>query len=171
MGWGSSTRRGGGRKLRARPRNFVCLGFRREESGMSQEFCRDVPDPWRCSKSLCKKTSCASFVPYKHKLFSPDFPWTFLTLTPECPGIKKFLPTTGVAGKRTFWCGCPRFSEQTSMTRRVVERLYTKKYALIFLAPVIDFWGRNLELVAEPPLAWGSELSGRLQNEAAPEKF
>ena len=31
------------------------LGFRREESGMSREFCRDVPDPWRCSKSLCKK--------------------------------------------------------------------------------------------------------------------
>ena len=21
---------------------------------MSQEFCRDVPDPWGCSKSLCK---------------------------------------------------------------------------------------------------------------------
>ena len=34
MGWGSSTRRGGGRKLRARPRNFVFLGFRREESGI-----------------------------------------------------------------------------------------------------------------------------------------
>ena len=31
---------------------------------MSQEFCRDVPDPWRCSKRLCKKTSCAFFVPY-----------------------------------------------------------------------------------------------------------
>ena len=45
VGWGSSTRRGGGRKLRARPRKFVFLGFRREESGMSREFCRDVPDP------------------------------------------------------------------------------------------------------------------------------
>ena len=64
MGWGSSTLRGGGQKLRARPRNFVFLGFRREESGMSREFCRDVPDPSRCSKSLCKKTSCAFFVPY-----------------------------------------------------------------------------------------------------------
>ena len=64
MGWGSSTRRGGGRKLRAPPRNFVFLGFRRQESGMSREFCRDVPDPWRCSKSLCKKTSCAFFIPY-----------------------------------------------------------------------------------------------------------
>ena len=67
MGWGSSTRRGGGRKLRARPRNFVFLGFRREESGMSREFCRDVPDPWRCSKSSCKKTSCAFFVPYNRE--------------------------------------------------------------------------------------------------------
>ena len=63
VGWGSSTRRGGGQKLRARPRKFVFLGFRREESGMSREFCRDVPDPWGCSKSLCKKTSCAFFVP------------------------------------------------------------------------------------------------------------
>ena len=46
---------GGGRKVRALPRKFVFLGFRREESGMSREFCRDVPDPWGCSKSLCKK--------------------------------------------------------------------------------------------------------------------
>ena len=55
VGWGSSTRRGGGRKVRALPWKFVFLGFRREESGMSREFCRDVPDPWGCSKSLCKK--------------------------------------------------------------------------------------------------------------------
>ena len=44
-GGGLVTRRGGGRKLRARPRKFVFLGFRREESGMSREFWRDVPDP------------------------------------------------------------------------------------------------------------------------------
>ena len=31
---------------------------------MSRDFCRDVLDPWRCSKSLCKKSSCAFFVPY-----------------------------------------------------------------------------------------------------------
>ena len=38
------------------------LGFRREESGMSREFCRNVPpDPWGCSKSWCKKTVCAHF--------------------------------------------------------------------------------------------------------------
>ena len=63
VGWGSSTRRGGGRKVRALPRKFVFLGFRREESGMSRDFRRDVPDPWRCSKSSCKKSSCAFFVP------------------------------------------------------------------------------------------------------------
>ena len=55
VGWGSSTRRGGDRKVRALPRKFVFLGFRRQESGMSREFCRDVPDPWGCSKSLCNK--------------------------------------------------------------------------------------------------------------------
>ena len=43
------------------------LGFRREESGMSREFCRDVPNPWGCSKSLCKRTSCAFFAPQKSK--------------------------------------------------------------------------------------------------------
>ena len=63
-GVGSSTRRGGGRKVRALPRKFVFLGFRGEKLGMSRDFCRDIPDPWRCSKSLCKKSSCAFFVPY-----------------------------------------------------------------------------------------------------------
>ena len=54
MGWGSSTRRGGGRKVRAVPRKFVFLGFGREvQPGMSREFCRDVPEPWRCSKIGC----------------------------------------------------------------------------------------------------------------------
>ena len=150
VGWGSSTRRGGGRKLRAIPRNFVflagkkkaytallqcrtflcrkngvhrgkisvvdmvflvfigflypppawkvflsgqksspkdflsvvvvyafffsVLGFRREEPGMSREFCRDVPDPWRCSKSFCKKSSCAFFVPYERATFRRKMP-------------------------------------------------------------------------------------------------
>ena len=36
MGCGSSTRRGGGRKVRALPRKFVFLGFGREEPGMSR---------------------------------------------------------------------------------------------------------------------------------------
>ena len=74
---------------------------------------------------------------HKHKLFGPDFPRTFLTLAPECPGVKKFLPTTGAAGKHTFWCGRPRFSARTSMTRRVVEKLCTKKVCVDFLAPIL----------------------------------
>ena len=53
---------------------------------------------------------------HKHKLFGPDFPRTFLTLTPGRPWVKKFLPITGAAEKRTFWCGRPRFSARTSMT-------------------------------------------------------
>ena len=73
---------------------------------------------------------------HKHKFFGPDFPRTFLTLTPGCPGVKKFLPTTGAAGKRTFWCGRPRFSARTSMTRRVVEKLCAKKVCGDFLVPI-----------------------------------
>ena len=72
---------------------------------------------------------------HKHKLFGPDFPRTFLTLTPGCPGVKKFVPTTGAAGNRTFWCGRPRFSARTSMTRRVVEKLCAKKVCVGFSAP------------------------------------
>ena len=34
VGWGSSTRRGGGRKARALPRKFIFLGFRRREPGL-----------------------------------------------------------------------------------------------------------------------------------------
>ena len=71
---------------------------------------------------------------HKHKLFGPDFPRTFLTHTPGCPRVKKFLPTTGAAEKRTFWCGRPRFSARTSMTRRIAEKLCTKKVCVDFLA-------------------------------------
>ena len=71
---------------------------------------------------------------HKHKLFGPDFPRTFLTLTPKCPGAKKFLPTTG--GRREnalFGADVHYFSARTSMTRRVCRKtLYKKKFALIF---------------------------------------
>ena len=55
MGWGSSTRRGGGQKVRALPRKFVFLGFRGREPGMSREFCRDVPDSDGVQKVCAKK--------------------------------------------------------------------------------------------------------------------
>ena len=38
-----------------RPRKFVFLGFQREESEMSREFGRDVPDPWAVQKFVQKK--------------------------------------------------------------------------------------------------------------------
>ena len=72
---------------------------------------------------------------HKHKLFGPGFPRTFLTLTPGRPWVKKFLPITGAAERRTFWCGRPRFLARTSMTRRVFEKLCTKKVCVDFLAP------------------------------------
>ena len=50
MGWGSSTRRGGGQKVRALPRNFVLPWV-----GMSREFCRDVPGPLGVFKKFVLK--------------------------------------------------------------------------------------------------------------------
>ena len=112
MGWGSSTRRGGGRKLRARPRNFVFLGFRREESGMSREFCRDVPDPWRCSKSLCKKTSCAFFVPYIPKVKAG-------LLIAKCPISEKLQKAVAVSNPGAFPKAGPIFQQPLSLLESV----------------------------------------------------
>ena len=95
--------------------------------------CLVCQNPWGVGN--LKLSSSGKKKQHKDKLFGPDFPRTFLTLTPECPGVKKFLPTTRAAGKRTFWCGCPRFSARTSMTRRVVEKLCTEKVCVDFLAP------------------------------------
>ena len=58
----------GGRKVRALPRKFVFLGFRREESGMSREFFRDVPDPGGVQKVCAKK----KFVRILHSLIKHD---------------------------------------------------------------------------------------------------
>ena len=61
-------------------------------------------------------------------------------------GQKKFLPITGAADKRTFWCGRPRFSARTSnhdfrRERPCPEGLYKKS--------CVDFWPlrqKNLSL-------------------------
>ena len=80
VGWG------GGQKVRALPREFIFLGFGREELGMSRQFGRDVPDFWGSSKSLCKKRSCAFFVPYpqfqmqrilQHRVMTLAVEWLF----------------------------------------------------------------------------------------------
>ena len=106
-------------------------------------FCKGKPG----SLAITIRTSCVTphtfsgkKKQHKHKRFSPNFPRTFLTLTPGCPGVKKFLPTTGATGKRTFRCGRPRFSAWTSMTRRVVKKLCTKKVCVDFLAPNFIFF-------------------------------
>ena len=91
---------------------------------------------------------------------APDFLRTFLTLTPECPGVKRFLPTTGAAGKRTFWCGRPRFSARTSMTRRAVEKLSTKKVCVDFLAPIkVHSERRSGEVAGKLPGKFGGSLT------------
>ena len=68
-GWGGGLppEGGGGRKVRALPRKFLFLAFRREESGMSREFCRHVPTPGGVQK-VCAKRVCAhfSFPNYTH---------------------------------------------------------------------------------------------------------
>ena len=108
---------------------------------------------------------------HKHKLFGPDFPRTFLTLTPGRPWVKKFLPSTGAAEKRTFWCGHPRFLAWTSMTRRVFEKLCTKKVCVDFLAPKDGGYRGKISVVdmvflvfigfLYPPPAWKVFLWGQ----------
>ena len=95
---------------------------------------------------------------HKHKLFGPDFPRTFLTLTPGCPGVKNFLPTTG-----DFWCGRPRFSARTSMTEGLPKNFVQKKFALIFWPHIVGVWNgwgygiaifRALNLQISEPEIW-----------------
>ena len=55
-------------------------------------------------------------------------------LRPDAQGSKSFSHHRG-RRKTHFRCGRPRFSARTSMTRRVVEKLCTKKVCVYFLAP------------------------------------
>ena len=49
------------------------LDFGERSLGCPGNFCRDIPDPCGCSKSLCKNSLCASFVPYKQELCGLEF--------------------------------------------------------------------------------------------------
>ena len=120
------------------------LMFTRNATNLSSNHSRRVPDSKECvfTRHALDRVTRLKHGPnsgkkkqHKHKLFGPNILRTFLTLTPECPGVKKFLPTTGATGKRTFWCGRPRFAARTSMTRRVVEKLCTEEVCVDFLAP------------------------------------
>ena len=62
---------------------------------------------------------------HKHTLFGPNFPRTFLTLTPGCPGVKIFSPPPGPQETH--------FSVRMSMTGRVLEKLCPEKVC-------VDFW-------------------------------
>ena len=55
MGWGSSTRRGGGRKLRALPRKFVFLGIERRNLGCPGMFAGMSRTPGGVQKVCAKK--------------------------------------------------------------------------------------------------------------------
>ena len=39
---------------------------------------------------------------HKHKLFGPDFPWTFLTFHSDAQGSKSFSPSPGLQGNTLF---------------------------------------------------------------------
>ena len=60
------------------------------------------PPPRKQGKTMNKHLS-GKKKRHKHKLFGPDFPRTFLTLTPGRPWVKKFLRVTGAAEKAHFW--------------------------------------------------------------------
>ena len=144
--------------LRRVPRRGPAMGFTVKtgsEKGFSEEGSEKAISR-RCLERPLEQHAPLGVRPKNSiniNLVGPDFLWTFLTLAPECPGVKKFLHTTGAAGKRTLWRGRPRFSARTSMTRRVVEKLCTKKFALIFwplkvgLRPVLFFVGVFVSLV------------------------
>ena len=55
MGWGSSTRRGGGRKVRALPRNFATLGFEERNLGCPGNFAGMSRIPGGVQKMCAKK--------------------------------------------------------------------------------------------------------------------
>ena len=66
MGWGSSTQRSGGRKVRALPRKLVFLGLRREEilPGRPGNFAAGMSLTTGGVQKVCaKQSSCAFFAP------------------------------------------------------------------------------------------------------------
>ena len=110
---------------------MVFQGFQdSERKGLGPSKVRSLRD-WSENQGNALRQDLAFFIEcknrvlikHKHNLFGLDFPdflRAFLTLTPGCLGIKKFLPITGAAVKHSSWCGGPRFSAKTSMTRRVL---------------------------------------------------
>ena len=78
-------------------------------------------------------------------------------LRPDAQGSKSFSPLLGPQENALFGADVHKFLARTSMTRRVVEKLCTKKVCVNFLAPI-----QCLELHVGLP---GELLLGRTRNE------
>ena len=78
---------------------------------------------------MCANRQSGKKKQHKHKLFGPDFPRTFLTLTPGRPWVKKFLPITGAAENTHF------LVRTSTIFGADVHDLCTKKVCVDFLAP------------------------------------
>ena len=66
---------------------------------------------------------------------TPDFPQTVLTLTPGCPGVKKFLPTTGPEETHFLVRTSTIFGADVHDPKGCRKTLRTKKVCVDFLAP------------------------------------
>ena len=154
---------------------------------MSLEFCRDILDPWGCSKSRRKKA-------HKHKLFALVNVRMALGQTAGCPRVnraKKFMCSPRNTGNINFsvWLtgglsqGCPDF-----------QKVYVFKVHVPFSCPICSkpqiFAGnRRLESITlgSGPVSTHDDTflstvdaekrrlhilrAARVQNEIAPEKL
>ena len=95
---------------------------------------RDIVVIFReCCVCLFKLIESGKKKQHKHKLFGPDFPRTFLTLTPGGPWVKKFLPITGAAEKTHFLVRTSTiFGADVHDPKGFLKNFVQKKFALIF---------------------------------------
>ena len=94
---------------------------------MSREFCRDVPDPWGCSKTSCKKLgqkSCRTKVSRIFRIFVPNFAPNF---APNFPRIFRglfVLRFVGNGAQKKLTKNPRHFSMQNSQAN--TKTLFTK---------------------------------------------
>ena len=113
-----------------------CLGFGKCRS--SQKTADSCGEPQKPREPAEMKEQ------HKHKLLGPDFPRTFLTLTPGCPasGVKKFLPT-GTAGNAVLGADVRDSRRRRPWPDRLTKNVLQKKVCVDFSAPELT--------VREPP--------------------
>ena len=127
-------RRGCKRSFGPREQEASCTGAKRGCTG-AKEGLGGAKDSWETFAPWAQKESKRPFAPSPNHF--GDFPFfgQFPRSTASQPRGQKVSPHHRAAGKRTFWCGRPRFSARTSMTRRVVEKLCTRKGLRLFFGP------------------------------------